>query len=439
MTQASICTIGDEILIGQIVDTNSSHIARALNELGIRVTHMVSIGDDHQSIISQLKEELTNNDIVIVTGGLGPTKDDITKKALGELSGSRGELGNLEQNRIIRRILHSRGLDALDINLSQAMVPDTCEVIPNRKGTAPVMAFRFGEGPVRPGEADHVPSPTDFGHACVLYSLPGVPFEAIGALPDIIADIRAHFPLTHITHKTLMTYGMAESALAEMIAPWEDALPADMHLAYLPNQLTGVRLRLSIYGGDQSEQEQRIDAEFARLKPLLGELLYAEEDTNLQTVIGRLLKGSGQTLSVAESCTGGMISHLLTTVPGSSEYYLGSVTSYAIPVKEAVLGVSGATIDEQGIVSAAVAAQMAEGARKLTGSTFSVSTTGWADAYGDEREPAGTVWVAVSGPEGTRTSRFNYRNDRQRNIERFAASALNELRKYIAKSLALNK
>ena len=435
MTQASVCTIGDEILIGQIVDTNSSHIARALNDLGIRVTHMVSIGDNHQTIINQLKEELSNNDIVIVTGGLGPTKDDITKKALGELSGSRFELGNLEQKRIVCRILHSRGLDALEVNLQQAVVPDTCDVIPNRKGTAAVMAFRFGMPAPAPAEAESRPSTTDFGHPCALYSLPGVPFEALAALPDVLEDIRTHFGITHICHKTLMTYGMAESALAKKIEAWEDALPEDIHLAYLPNQLTGVRLRLSIYGGAQQEQEARINEEIARLKPLLGELIYAEEDTTLEATIGKLLRGTGRTLSAAESCTGGMISHLLTTVPGSSEYYLGSVTSYAVPVKESMLGVKAETIENNGIVSAAVAAEMAEGVRKATGSTYSVATTGWADSYGDEREPAGTVWVGVSGPEGTRTARFNYRNDRKRNIERFAASALNELRKYIANSL----
>ena len=437
MTQASVCTIGDEILIGQIVDTNSSHIARALNDLGIRVTHMVSIGDNHQTIINQLKEELSNNDIVIVTGGLGPTKDDITKKALGELSGSRFELGNLEQKRIVCRILHSRGLDALDVNLQQAVVPDTCDVIPNRKGTAAVMAFRFGMPAPAPAEAESRPSTTDFGHPCALYSLPGVPFEALAALPDVLEDIRTHFGITHICHKTLMTYGMAESALAKKIEAWEDALPEDIHLAYLPNQLTGVRLRLSIYGDAQQEQEARINEEIARLKPLLGELIYAEEDTTLEATIGKLLRGTGRTLSAAESCTGGMISHLLTTVPGSSEYYLGSVTSYAVPVKESMLGVKAETIENNGIGSAAVAAEMAEGVRKATGSTYSVATTGWADSYGDEREPAGTVWVGVSGPEGTRTARFNYRNDRKRNIERFAASALNELRKYLANSLKI--
>ena len=416
MTRASVCTIGDEILIGQIIDTNSSHISRALNTLGIKVGKMVSIADDAAQIRDCLEAELRENDIVICTGGLGPTKDDITKDTLASMSGAKGWVENQTQKEIIRRILSSRGIDVLDINLRQALVPDTCEVIPNKMGTAPIMVFRF---------------PQDrFGHQAALYSLPGVPYEALGALPDVLEDIRAHFGLGAIAHGTMMTYGVAESALAKMIASWEDALPADMHLAYLPNLITGVRLRLSVYDANDSAVE-RISAQFGLLKPILGDLIYATEDTTLEAVIGSLLRAGGKTLSCAESCTGGMISHLLTTVSGASEYYLGSVTSYHPAVKAKVLGVDPGTIEKEGIVSSAVAAEMARGVRALTGSTYSVSTTGWADAYGDEHEPAGTVWIGVDGPAGTRTSRFNFSHDRKRNIERFAASALNELRKYI--------
>ena len=416
MTKASVCTIGDEILIGQIVDTNSSHISRALNSLGIRVGKMLSIADDAAQIHDSLQAELRENDIVVCTGGLGPTKDDITKDTLARLSGATGWVENQTQKEIIRRILSSRGLDVLDINLRQALVPDTCDVIPNQLGTAPVMVFRF------PAER--------FGHPAVLYSLPGVPYEALGALPDVLEDIRTHFGLGAIVHRTMMTYGIAESSLAKLIEPWESALPDDMHLAYLPNPVTGVRLRLSVYNADDSA-EDRILAQFGLLKPVLGDYVYALEDTTLEAVIGSLLRGSGKTLSCAESCTGGMISHLITTVSGSSEYYLGSVTSYHPAVKAKVLGVDPGTIEREGIVSAAVAAAMAKGVRALMDSTYAVATTGWADAYGDEREPAGTVWVGVDGPHGTCTKKFNFRNDRKRNIERFAASALNELRKYI--------
>lgn len=418
MNKASICTIGDEILIGQIVDTNSSEISRALNGMGIQVTRMISIGDRHDAIVDQLGEELSRNDIVIVTGGLGPTKDDITKAALAELSGSRSYVENSEQKEIVVRILHSRGLDVLDINLQQAMVPDSCEVIPNRLGTAPIMAFHFPE--------------ERFGHKCSLYSLPGVPYEAVGMLPDVLADIKSRFNTSDIYHQTIMTYGMAESALAKKIEAWEDALPEDMHLAYLPNLLTGVRLRLSIYGGERESQERRIRERFSELRKIISDVIYAEEDTTIEAVIGILLKGSGRTLAAAESCTGGMISHMITSVPGASEYYLGSVTSYAVDIKNRILGVPLEVVEKYGIVSSQVAAAMAEGVRSALGSTYSVATTGWADSYGDEREPAGTVWVAVSGPSGTLTSRFNYKNSRKLNISRFAASALNELRKYIA-------
>lgn len=422
MTQASICTIGDEILIGQIVDTNSSHISRALNSLGIKVSRMVSIGDDHDCIVNFLTEELKSNDIVIVTGGLGPTKDDITKQALADLSGATGVKTDGRQLEIIHSILSARGLDVLDVNRAQADVPDTCEVIPNRLGTAPIMVFRFGN------EA--------FGHKTTLYSLPGVPFEALGALEDILADIKVHNSISDIHHKTVMTYGLAESALSKMIAPWEDSLPADMHLAYLPNPLTGVRLRLSIYGGDREEEEARIDAEIAELRKIIGEYIWSEEDDRFETLIGRILTRTGKTLSAAESCTGGLISELITSVPGSSAYYLGSVTSYANSVKTGVLQVPQEIIAEHGAVSSQCVRMMAEGVRRLTGSDFSVATSGIAGPGGGTADkPVGLVWIAVSSENGTETFSHVFKNNRKQNIERFAASALNHLRKKIEKEV----
>ncbi|MBR5176343.1 MAG: CinA family nicotinamide mononucleotide deamidase-related protein [Bacteroidales bacterium] len=421
MTNASICTIGDEILIGQIVDTNSSKISRALEDIGIKVTRMLSIGDDRREIIDNLENELRISGIVITTGGLGPTKDDITKAALAELSGSKGYVENATQLEIIHEILHARGLDVLDINKAQALVPDNCEVIPNRLGTAPIMVFRFDDD--------------RFGHPATLYSLPGVPFEAEGALPDVIEDIKEHHSLTDIFHKCVMVSGLAESALSKLIESWEDSLPEDMHLAYLPNQLTGVRLRLSIYGGNKAEEERRIDERFSALEPILGDKIYSHSDDTLQNAIGTLLRGTGMTLSAAESCTGGMISSLITSVPGASEYYLGSVTSYAVSVKENVLNVPQEYVSRYGVVSAEVAGAMAEGVRKLTGSTYSVATTGLAGPGGDEMNPVGTVWIGVSGPNGTSTFRKVYKNDRKRNIERFTSAALDELRLFILKDL----
>lgn len=422
MTTASICTIGDEILIGQITDTNSAHISRALNSLGIKVTQMLSIGDDHDAIINGLEGELRRNDIVIVTGGLGPTKDDITKASLAELSGSKGYRTDEAQLEIIRRILSSRGLDLLDINIAQASVPDTCKVIPNKLGTAPIMVFDFPE--------------ERFGHKATLYALPGVPFEAIGALNDILEDIKSNYSISDIYHRTVMTFGIAESALSKLIEPWEDSLPKDMHLAYLPNALTGVRLRLSIYGGIREDEEARIEAELARLRPILGENLYSDQDDTLQECIGRLLAANGKTVSAAESCTGGTIAAMFTSVPGSSEYFLGSVTSYANSVKTGVLGVPSEIIEKHGAVSSECVAAMAEGVRRITGSDFSVATSGIAGpGGGSEAKPVGTVWIGVSSIMGTKTYRMQFKGDRSRNIERFAANALNLLRVTIVNEL----
>lgn len=413
MTTASICTIGDEILIGQIVDTNSSHISSALNERGIQVTRMVSVGDNHDSIVSELSNELSINNIVIVTGGLGPTRDDITKRALAELSGAKRYKTDQRQLEIVHRILKARGLDVLDINLAQADVPDTCEVIPNKLGTAPVMVFRFGE--------------ERFGHPATLYSLPGVPFEAIGAIPDIISDIAAHYPLSDIHHRTVNTFGVAESALSKMIENWEDNLPEDMHLAYLPNLLLGVRLRLSIYGGNKEDQIRRIDAEFDKLKSILKDIVY--EGSTLQECIGNMLKKAGKTVSCAESCTGGMIASLFTQQAGASEYFLGSVTSYSNSVKTGILGVPSEIISEYGAVSEECVRKMAEGVRRITGSDYAVATSGIAGpGGGTQTKPVGLVWIGISSEKGTEAVSFVFKGDRKRNIERFASNALNQLR-----------
>ena len=419
MIQASIVTIGDEILIGQVLDTNSQHLARALEENGIHVVRMLSIGDNATEIERILTQELSTSTLVFTTGGLGPTKDDITKPVLARISGSKGYVEHPGQLEMVHRILRSRGLDVLPVNLAQAQVPDKAEVIVNQLGTAPIMVFRNVNG------------------GGTLYSLPGVPHEAVGAIPLLMDDIRKHQKTGSILHRNLMVYGIAESALSELIAPWEDALPKDMHLAYLPNPLTGIRLRLSLYGDETGEGDARMDAQIAVLKGLLGHLLYADRDSDLETEVGRLLKAGGKTLSAAESCTGGEIAHLITSVAGSSAYFLGSVTSYAVSVKEKVLGVPADVIEKHGVVSSEVAAAMAEGVRSLTGSDYAVATTGLAGPGGDEFNPVGTVWIGVTGPHGTRTVRHSYKNDRKRNIERFAASALDFLRQMLEEDLSL--
>lgn len=413
MTTASVVTIGDEILIGQVVDINSSRIAQVLENEGIKVDRMLSVADNAEDIESTLKALLATTDIVITTGGLGPTKDDITKATLLKISGSKGYREDSSQLEMVKKILQGRGLDMLPCNRAQALVPDKAEVIVNRLGTAPIMVFRNLQG------------------KGTLYSLPGVPHEAAGAIQDIVRDIKNHFSLNQIVHSNVMVYGIAESALSNLIAPWEDALPSDMHLAYLPNTLTGIRLRLSTYSDNTSDALERQKAQFAALKAILGDKIYAEEDSCLEVALGKLLLERGKTVSCAESCTGGEIAHMFTTVAGSSAYFLGSVTSYAVSVKEKVLGVDPGIIERHGVVSSEVAAAMAEGVRRLTGSDYAVSTTGLSGPSGDGINPVGTVWVGVSGPRGTRTQKFCFQNDRKRNIERFAASALNFLRLYI--------
>ena len=422
MIKASICTIGDEILIGQIVDTNSSNISKALGTIGVKVTRMVSISDLHDDIVTSLKTELNNNDIVVVTGGLGPTKDDVTKKALYDLSEACEYRTDEAQLEIVHRILSSRGLDLLEINLAQASVPNTCEVIPNKLGTAPIMVFRFNEA--------------QFNHKPTLFSLPGVPYEALGALEDIIKDIKAHYPTSNIYHKNIMTFGIAESALSKMLEQWEDSLPRHISLAYLPDPLNGVKLRLSVYGGDRTTQENEISREVAELKAILGDYIYSEQEDTLAACVGRMLAETGKTVSCAESCTGGTISSLFTSVPGSSSYFLGAVTSYANSVKMGVLGVPQEILDQHGAVSSETVKAMAEGVRKITGSDFAVSTSGIAGpGGGSEEKPVGTVWVGVASDKGTETFKVQYNSDRKRNIERFSAFTLNKLRERLIKEL----
>ena len=424
MTSARICTIGDEILIGQITDTNSRVIAKALQKAGVRVESMVSVGDTKEDIASAIDSGLKKNSVVIVTGGLGPTKDDVTKSVIYDLSQSRKYVTDSRQLDIIHKILSSRGLDVLEINLRQASVPENCDVIPNRLGTAPVMVVRFPE--------------EKYGHKAVLYSLPGVPFEAEGALDEVISDIRSSFSLSDIRHRTVMTYGIAESALARRIAAWEDSLPSCVRLAYLPDPVKGVALRLSVYGttGGNSGPEEMLDSLTASLKEILGDAVYADREQTLQEVIGEILRNSGKTVSTAESCTGGMIASLLTSVPGASEYYLGSVVSYSNSVKENVLEVPHDVIAGFGAVSPECVAAMAKGVRRLTGSDFSVATSGIAGpGGGSEEKPAGLVWVGVSSVNTVETMSFVFGNDRIRNIERFSASALDSLRKFITRQL----
>lgn len=417
MITATICTIGDEILIGQIVDTNSSKISTALNSIGVKVVSMVSTSDTEEDIINTVENALKTSNIVVITGGLGPTKDDITKKTLGKLTGAKKDVENKEQLEIITRILSARGMLPLSpLNRAQASVPDSCKVIPNEFGTAPCMEFEI------PQER--------YGHRALMFSLPGVPFEAEAAIPKVLKSIQEHFSLDKIFHKTIYTFGIPESTLAQQIEEWEDNLPSNLHLAYLPNPILGVRLRLSIYGVDEATGKAELDENEAKLRQMLGNAIYGEGQDSLQGAIGRILKGRGQTVGVAESCTGGFLASLFTSQPGSSAYFYGGIISYDNSVKINTLGVEKEVIEKYGAVSQECVEQMAAGAKRVLGTDYAIATTGIAGPDGGTPDkPVGTVWVAIATPDGVKSTKFNFNGTRRNiNIERFASNALNFLR-----------
>ena len=348
MITAAICTIGDEILIGQIIDTNSSKIAQALNNIGVKVNTMISTSDKKEEIISTLTNCLINNHIVIVTGGLGPTKDDITKKTLAELCKSSSMVVNLDQLAIIKDITSARGIDLNDLNKDQALVPNNCKVILNYRGTAPCMEFEL----------------TEFGKENLIFSLPGVPFEMEDALPRVLESIQNKYKLDSIFHKTICTFGIPESMLAKKIEDWENNLPQNIKLAYLPNPILGVRLRLSIYDTSIDYANEQANLQINKLERLIPDAIYGSGENSLQQALGEILKSKAATLSVVESCTGGFLSSLLTSVPGSSEYYYGGIVSYDNSIKKNIIGVKEDTLIKFGAVSKECVIEMAEGDRK---------------------------------------------------------------------------
>lgn len=406
--KADIITIGDEILIGQIIDTNSAWIAARLGEIGLSVRRKYSIGDNPQEIVDAVEESLTKSEITIITGGLGPTKDDITKRVLAEVFDSKLIRDNETFERV-ERMMKMRGIDFNELNQGQALVPDKCTVLPNLKGTAPGMWFE------RNGR--------------VVVSLPGVPFEMEAIMIEsVLPKIKATFKLASVIHKTAITFGLAESMLAAHIAPWEESLPEHLHLAYLPSP-SQLRLRLSAYNMDHAVATKEIDEAFDRLMPLLGDLFVGWGDTTVQSAVANILIQRGETLSAAESCTGGALSAKFTAMSGASEYFWGGVVSYDNSVKENVLGVSRENLETYGAVSEQVARQMAEGVRRLCGTTYGVATTGIAGPTGGTPDkPVGTVWMAVAGPTGTLAKVVQHGKVRAINIERAASAAINMLR-----------
>lgn len=406
--QAEIITIGDELLIGQVVDTNSAWLGSTLGDDGIKVIQITSVQDHAAQIVQAVNDALSRADIVLMTGGLGPTKDDITKKTLAEMFGMK-LVRNEQIYDMVGKQLALRGIAFTELNQGQALVPDGCTVLPNRNGTAPGMWFE------RDGK--------------VLISMPGVPFEMKALVKDeVLPRLRKHFALDANVHRTIITFGLAESILADTIASWEEALPPYLHLAYLPSALC-IRLRLSAYEIDRQKAEQEIESQIEKLSKVIPHYIIGSEDDSLESVTGTLLKTRGETLATAESCTGGNIAHRFTAMPGASEYFKGGVVAYSNEVKMALLGVDPESLNHYGAVSQSVAEQMAEGVRRATGATYGISTTGIAGPTGGTPEkPVGTVWMAVATPNGVFSRRMVFGSVRSQNIERASSNCINLLR-----------
>ncbi len=406
--QATILTIGDEILIGQIVDTNSVSIAKHLNRAGIVVHEKSSIGDDRAQILESLDRALSSSQVVIITGGLGPTKDDITKKTLADYFGCGMRRDEQVANHV-RGMLESRGIAFNLLNQGQALVPEACEVLFNRHGTAPGMWFEHQNG--------------------VVISLPGVPFEMEHLMQEeVMPRLKARFALRSIVHRTLITAGLAESILAERIAKWEEALPQHLKLAYLPNP-GQVRLRLSAYEVEGEAVLREIEARFEELRALIPDYIVGYEGATVEGLVHSLLTERGQTLAVAESCTGGAVAASFTAMAGASAYFAGGVVAYQNEVKERLLGVQHESIAAHGAVSEEVVRQMAEGARNLFATDYAIATSGIAGPSGGcEQKPVGTVWMAVAGPKRTVCQLRQCGTDRGQIIHRATASVIAMLR-----------
>ncbi|QEC69963.1 CinA family nicotinamide mononucleotide deamidase-related protein [Panacibacter ginsenosidivorans] len=413
---ASIITIGDELLIGQVVDTNSAWMSQQLNNIGVWVQHRVAVGDVRDDIWNALDEESKRSDIILITGGLGPTADDITKPLLCEYFGGKLIMHQPTLDHVTYLFEHvfKRLMPLLDRNRKQAEVPDVCTVLKNERGTAPGMLFE------KDGK--------------IFISMPGVPHEMQGIMKDhVFGLIKQRYEMPHIGHRTLLTAGQGESMLAEMIQNWEEALPGFIKLAYLPNYGM-VRLRLT-GSGEIDLVEHELDRQFALLKEQVKDYLVVDEDIPMHEVVGRMLKAAGKTATTAESCTGGYISHLITSVPGSSNYFYGSIVSYDNRIKENILHVKKETLQTFGAVSEETVIEMAQGVLQLMQTDYAIAVSGiMGPDGGSEEKPVGTVWIAVGNNQRIETKKLWFRFDRKRNIELTSINALNLLRIFILKT-----
>jgi nicotinamide-nucleotide amidase len=414
MIKAEIISIGDELLIGQVVNTNASWMAVELNKAGIGVVHIEAISDDSESIKRALDHAADRADVVLITGGLGPTRDDITKHVLADYFHSKLVFHEPSYEQV-KRLFHKRNRDVLPVNRKQAEVPDNCIPLLNIHGTAPGMWFEK-EGRI-------------------FVSMPGVPYEMKTLMSDhVIPMLKEKFGLEPIYHKTIMTFGMGESRIAEKIAAIEDSMPAHIKLAYLP-QPGMVRIRLSASGLDRDTLLKDLNEQSERIRKRIPSLVFGYNEMSLEKVIGNLLKEQGRTMVTAESCTGGYLAHLITSIPGSSAYFLGSIIAYANEVKIQQLGVKPSDLDQHGAVSKEVVEAMARGARETLGADYALSTSGVAGPDGGtEEKPVGTVWVALATPENVSSKLLHLGDDRGRNIRVSALAAMNMLRLELIRS-----
>lgn len=409
--KVEIITIGDEILIGQIVDTNSAWMAKELNLCGFSVKQITSVSDQETHILNALVEASSRASVVLITGGLGPTKDDITKKTLCKYFNTNLVL-NQDVYEDVALLFKERGFEITALNKAQAEVPANCIAIRNRVGTAPGMWFE--------------------NKGVVYVSMPGVPFEMMHMMEhSILPKLKSHFKTPFILHHTLLTQGIGESRLAEEINDWEEALPSYIKLAYLPS-VSAVRLRLSGFGEDKEKLQAEFNEQVKQLQGLVGKYCFGENSDTLESVLGNMLLKKKKTLGTAESCTGGHIAASLTKVPGCSAYFKGSVVSYANEVKENFLGVSHDDIITHGAVSKQVVETMAKGIIKAMNVDYAIATSGIAGPDGGSIEkPVGLVWIAVADRENVYSKEFLLGKNRERIIQAASLTSLNLLRRFI--------
>lgn len=416
MVRAEIITIGDEILYGQILDTNTQWISLELDKIGIKTVRKSSVGDQRDEIVQILQEAQKRADIVFITGGLGPTKDDLTKKILADFFNCPLAY-HPEALQDVTDFFAKRGRELSDINRDQALLPTKCTFIPNKQGTAPAMWFN---------EQD-----------TIWVSMPGVPFEMKAIMEtEVLPRITTHFKLPVIVHQIRKVVGIGESYLSDLIQDWELQLPSHLKLAYLPS-LGIVKLRLTGFGQDKVQLHADIEAEFEKVMPLIKSYIFGREKDELASVVGQLLVDQQATLAVAESCTGGYLAHQFTQHAGSSAYFQGGIISYANEVKVKQLGVSQDILDTEGAVSDTCVMAMAAGARKHLGTTYALATSGIAGPDGGtDEKPVGTIWIALAHPNGVIARKLTQGGTRIQNIHLSSLTAINLLRRYLLNDLA---